>query len=137
MAGASVWKFVSVDDGVDPDVREFHLLLNVSNGMHIVLIGIGTEVTLKVITAAVLLRQLIPALRVRVVNASFMILGTPGSHPYALGNEDFDSLFSTPERPSSSITTAIRSSSRVCCWVVRISITIGGWVYILLTGMHE
>jgi len=84
VAGASVWKFASVDDGVNPDV---------------VLVGIGTEVTFEVIAAAALLRKLIPFLRVRVVNVTdLMILGPPGSHPHALSSDDFDSLF-TPNRP--------------------------------------
>ncbi|KAF9237663.1 XFP N-terminal domain-containing protein [Melanogaster broomeanus] len=84
VAGASVWKFASVDDGVDPDV---------------VLVGIGTEVTFEVIAAAALLRKLVPALRVRVVNVTdLMILSSNGSHPHALSEEDFDTLF-TKDRP--------------------------------------
>lgn len=51
------------------------------------------------IAAAALLRKTSPALRVRVVNVTdLMILGPSGSHPHALSNEDFDSLF-TPDRP--------------------------------------
>jgi xylulose-5-phosphate/fructose-6-phosphate phosphoketolase len=84
VAGASVWKFASVDEGVNPDV---------------VLVGIGTEVTFEVIAAAALLRKLIPVLRVRVVNVTdLMILGPPGSHPHALSDHGFDSLF-TPDKP--------------------------------------
>ncbi|KIJ62782.1 hypothetical protein HYDPIDRAFT_41494 [Hydnomerulius pinastri MD-312] len=79
VAGASVWKFASVDDGIDPDV---------------VLVGIGTEVTFEVIAAAALLRKHLPALRVRVINVTdLMILGPHGSHPHALSDEDFDTLF--------------------------------------------
>ncbi|KAL4074769.1 XFP N-terminal domain-containing protein [Scleroderma yunnanense] len=79
IAGASVWKFASVDDGVDPDV---------------VLVGIGTEVTFEVIAAAALLRQHAPDLRVRVVNVTdLMILGPSGTHPHALSDDDFDTLF--------------------------------------------
>ncbi|KAH7927923.1 D-xylulose 5-phosphate/D-fructose 6-phosphate phosphoketolase [Leucogyrophana mollusca] len=79
IAGASIWKFASVDEGVDPDV---------------VLVGIGVEVTFEVIAAAALLRKLVPALRVRVVNVTdLMILGPHGSHPHALSDEDFDTLF--------------------------------------------
>jgi len=52
-----------------------------------------------VIAAAALLRKLIPYLRVRVVNVTdLMILGPDGSHPHALSDDDFDSLF-TPDRP--------------------------------------
>lgn len=84
IAGASVWKFASVEDGVDPDV---------------VLVGIGVEVTFEVIAAAALLRRHAPELRVRVVNVTdLMILGKFGSHPHALSDEAFDSLF-TRDRP--------------------------------------
>jgi len=79
IAGASIWKFASVDDGVSPDV---------------VLVGIGVEVTFEVIAAAALLRKLIPALRVRVVNVTdLMILSENGAHPHALSNDGFESLF--------------------------------------------
>ncbi|KAJ8469487.1 hypothetical protein ONZ45_g16871 [Pleurotus djamor] len=84
IAGASIWKFASVDEGVDPDVT---------------LVGIGVEVTFEVIAAAALLRKLVPALRVRVVNVTdLMILSTSGSHPHALTNAAFDSLF-TKDKP--------------------------------------
>lgn len=50
------------------------------------------------IAAAALLRKLIPALRVRVVNVTdLMILGPFRSHPHALSDQDFESLF-TPDR---------------------------------------
>ncbi|KAI0925731.1 hypothetical protein AcW1_008089 [Taiwanofungus camphoratus] len=79
IAGASIWKFASVEDGVRPDV---------------VLVGIGVEVTFEVIAAAALLRARAPALRVRVVNVTdLMILGPHGSHPHALSDVDFDGLF--------------------------------------------
>ncbi|KAF8135032.1 XFP N-terminal domain-containing protein [Boletus edulis] len=84
IAGASVWKFASTEEGVNPDV---------------VLVGVGTEVTFEVIAAAALLRKLIPALRVRVVNVTdLMILGPSGSHPHALSDEGFNTLF-TPDKP--------------------------------------
>ncbi|KAF8920240.1 phosphoketolase [Mucidula mucida] len=84
IAGASVWKFASVDEGVDPDV---------------VLVGIGVEVTFEVIAAAALLRQYAPQLRVRVVNVTdLMILGVHGSHPHSLTDDAFDALF-THDKP--------------------------------------
>ncbi|KZP31650.1 D-xylulose 5-phosphate/D-fructose 6-phosphate phosphoketolase [Athelia psychrophila] len=84
IAGASIWKFASVDEGKSPDV---------------VLVGIGVEVTFEVIAAAALLRKHVPALRVRVVNVTdLMILALEGSHPHALTREDFDALF-TADRP--------------------------------------
>ncbi|KAG2058603.1 D-xylulose 5-phosphate/D-fructose 6-phosphate phosphoketolase [Suillus hirtellus] len=79
VAGSSIWKFASVDDGLNPDV---------------VLVGIGVEVTFEVIAAAALLRKMVPTLRVRVVNVTdLMILGPHGSHPHALSADDFDTLF--------------------------------------------
>ncbi|EED84261.1 predicted protein, partial [Postia placenta Mad-698-R] len=70
IAGASVWKFASVDDGTDPDV---------------VLVGIGVEVTFEVIAAAAMLRRRLPHMRVRVVNVTdLMILEPYGAHPHAL-----------------------------------------------------
>ncbi|KAL2423827.1 putative phosphoketolase [Exophiala dermatitidis] len=78
-AGASLWKFASTDEGLNPDV---------------VLVGIGAELTFEVIAAADLLRKRVPNLRVRVVNVTdLMILGTSRSHPHALTDEAFDSLF--------------------------------------------
>lgn len=84
VAGASVWKFASVDDGVDPDV---------------VLVGIGVEVTFEVIAAAALLRKYAPDLRVRVVNVTdLMILAATGLHPHALSKEAFNTFF-TEDKP--------------------------------------
>jgi xylulose-5-phosphate/fructose-6-phosphate phosphoketolase len=80
-AGASVWKFASTDDGLDPDV---------------VLVGIGAELTFEVIAAADLLRKMTPDLRLRVVNVTdLMILGSFSSHPHALTDESFNSLFTS------------------------------------------
>nr|KAK5450141.1 hypothetical protein LTR18_000156 [Exophiala xenobiotica] len=80
-AGASVWKFASTNGGLDSDV---------------VLVGIGAELTFEVIAAAALLREKVPDLRVRVVNVTdLMILGQASSHPHALTNEAFDSLFAS------------------------------------------
>jgi len=84
IAGASVWKFASVDGGIDPDV---------------VLVGVGVEMTFEVIAAAALLRQHAPELRVRVVNVTdLMILANTGSHPHSLSQEAFNTLF-TEDRP--------------------------------------
>ena len=83
-AGASVWKFASTDNGLDPDV---------------VLVGIGAELTFEVIHAAAMLRKLTPHLKVRVINVTdLLILQHEGGHPHALNHEDFDALF-TPNRP--------------------------------------
>jgi len=78
-AGASVWPSVSTEGGATPDV---------------VLVGIGAELTFEVVKAAELLREIAPELRVRVVNVTdLMVLETEGTHPHALNNQDFDSLF--------------------------------------------
>lgn len=53
IAGVSVWKQFSTDEGKDPDV---------------VLVGAGVEVTTEVINAVALLKKKAPTLRVRVVN---------------------------------------------------------------------
>jgi len=83
-AGASVWKFASTDDGLDPDV---------------VLVGIGAELTFEVIEAAAMLQKLTPNLRIRVVNVTdLMVLGLEGTHPHALSHKDFDGLF-TADKP--------------------------------------
>ncbi len=80
-AGASVWKFCSTEEGVNPDV---------------VLVGIGAELTFEVIAAASLLRHRVPYLRVRVINVTdLMILNHEGAHPHALTHDDFDSLFTS------------------------------------------
>lgn len=83
-AGASIWKFCSVDSGLRPDV---------------VLVGIGCELMFEVVAAAAILRRTCPALRVRVVNVTdLMILESETLHPHSLDRGDFDSLF-TSDRP--------------------------------------
>jgi len=83
IAGASVWKFASTDEGVNPDV---------------VLVGIGVELTFEVIAAAALLRRELPELRVRVINVTdLMILSPERTHPHSLTDEDFETLF-TPDK---------------------------------------
>ncbi len=78
-AGASVWEFASTEKGLRPDV---------------VLVGIGTELTFEVVKAAEMLRDMVPELRVRVVNVTdLMVLETEGRHPHALNDQEFDALF--------------------------------------------
>lgn len=90
--GASVWHFASTPDAdggsakstPDPDV---------------VLVGIGVEVTFEVVKAAEVLRAMCPALKVRVINVTdLMILGAESSHPHALSRDGFDELF-TADKP--------------------------------------
>lgn len=83
-AGGSIWPHFSTDGGLNPDV---------------VLVGIGAELTFEVIAAAALLRKKVPALRVRVVNVTdLMILEPNTAHPHGLTEEAFESLF-TLDRP--------------------------------------
>jgi xylulose-5-phosphate/fructose-6-phosphate phosphoketolase len=83
-AGASIWKFASTDSGLDPDV---------------VLVGIGSELTFEVVVAASILRRKCPALRVRVVNVTdLMILEAETLHPRSLTGVEFESLF-TKDKP--------------------------------------
>ncbi len=83
-AGASVWQWASIDDGVDPDV---------------VLVGIGDSPTLEVMAAAHILRSEMPELRVRVVNVTdLLVLEEESEHPHGLDAEMFAALF-TLDRP--------------------------------------
>lgn len=77
-------KFASTDSGLEPDV---------------VLVGIGSETTFEVVVAASILRRKCPALRVRVVNVTdLMILESETLHPHSLTGPEFDSLF-TKDKP--------------------------------------
>ncbi|CEL62480.1 hypothetical protein RSOLAG1IB_04836 [Rhizoctonia solani AG-1 IB] len=77
IAGGSVWKRFSTDEGKNPDIT---------------LVGIGVETTTEVIAAATLLKN--EGIRVRVVNiVDLMILGEVGEHPHALSHDAFDGLF--------------------------------------------
>ncbi|TAQ87917.1 hypothetical protein B7494_g3754 [Chlorociboria aeruginascens] len=83
-AGASIWKFASVDDGLHPDV---------------VLVGIGSELMFETVVAASVLRRLVPALRVRVLNVTdLMILEANTIHPHSLSEDEFSALF-TKDKP--------------------------------------
>jgi len=83
-AGASVWQWASIDDGVNPDV---------------VLVGIGDNPTLEVMAAAQILREEMPELRVRVVNVTdLLVLEQESQHPHGLDSEMFEALF-TADRP--------------------------------------
>ncbi|KAK0714428.1 XFP N-terminal domain-containing protein [Apiosordaria backusii] len=84
--GASIWHFASspLEPNEEPDV---------------VLVGIGVEVTFEVVKAAELLRAICPALKVRVVNVTdLMILAPVSRHPHALSKEKFLELF-TRDKP--------------------------------------
>jgi len=83
-AGGSVWKWASIDEGVNPDV---------------VLAGIGDMTHLEVMAAAYILRKELPELKVRVVNITdLLILEKETIHPHGLDDEMFEALF-TADRP--------------------------------------
>ena len=83
-AGASIWQWASIDEGINPDV---------------VLVGIGDNPTLEVMAAAHILRNDMPELRVRVVNVTdLFILEKETAHPHGLDDEMFEALF-TSEAP--------------------------------------
>ena len=78
-AGASVWRWASTDDGINPDV---------------VLVGIGDNPTLEVMAAAQILHTELPELRVRVVNVvDLFALAPDAEHPHGVDNDIFEGLF--------------------------------------------
>jgi len=83
--GAGIWEWASSDDdGSRPDV---------------VLGCAGDVPTLEVLAAASILRQHLPALRVRVVNVVDLMRLQPASeHPHGMSDAEFDALF-TPGVP--------------------------------------
>merc|ERR1712144_28640 len=59
----------------------------------VTLVGIGSELMFEVVVAASILHRKCPALRVRVVNVTdLMILEDETLHPHSLTNDDFNSL---------------------------------------------
>jgi xylulose-5-phosphate/fructose-6-phosphate phosphoketolase len=82
--GASIWRRASSDDGGEPDV---------------ILGAAGDIPTLETVAAAWWLRQLVPDLRVRVVNVvDLMRLFPVGYHPHGMTTEEFVELF-TADKP--------------------------------------
>ena len=83
-AGAGIWGWASSDQGSEPDV---------------VLACAGDVPTLETLAAADLLRELLPELRVRVVNVvDLMTLQPRSEHPHGLSDAEFDLLF-TRDKP--------------------------------------
>ncbi|HEY0714107.1 MAG TPA: phosphoketolase family protein [Polyangia bacterium] len=83
-AGIGIWEWASNDRGFEPDV---------------VLACAGDVPTLETLAAADLLRQLLPELKVRVINVvDLMKLQPPEEHPHGLPDREFDGLF-TLDRP--------------------------------------
>jgi len=79
--GLGIWRWASTDQGGECDV---------------VLACCGDVPTLETLAAADLLRTLLPALRVRVINVvDLMRLQAPREHPQGLEDVDFNALFAT------------------------------------------
>jgi xylulose-5-phosphate/fructose-6-phosphate phosphoketolase len=80
-AGIGIWEWASNDKGSEPDV---------------VMACAGDVPTLETLAAVHLLRQYVPALRIRVINVvDLMKLQPQEEHPHGLSNRDFDTLFTT------------------------------------------
>ena len=79
--GIGIWKWASNDQSGEPDV---------------VMACAGDTPTLETLAAVDLLRQHMPALKVRVVNVvDLMTLQPKSQHPHGLADSDFDALFTT------------------------------------------
>jgi xylulose-5-phosphate/fructose-6-phosphate phosphoketolase len=82
--GLGIWEWASNDDGQEPDV---------------VLACAGDVPTLETLAATAILRERLPALRVRVVNVvDLMRLQPESEHPHGMSDREFDALF-TSARP--------------------------------------
>ncbi|MBN2019638.1 MAG: phosphoketolase family protein [Sedimentisphaerales bacterium] len=83
-SGIGIWEWASNDKGGQPDV---------------VMACCGDIPTLETLAAVDILRELIPELKVRVVNVvDLMTLQPKEEHPHGLSNYEFDTLF-TPDKP--------------------------------------
>jgi xylulose-5-phosphate/fructose-6-phosphate phosphoketolase len=80
-AGIGIWQWASSDAGEEPDV---------------VMACCGDVPTLETLAAVSILREHLPALKVRVVNVvDLMKLQSPSAHPHGLDDADFDAIFTT------------------------------------------
>jgi xylulose-5-phosphate/fructose-6-phosphate phosphoketolase len=80
-AGVGLWEWASNDRGGEPDV---------------VMVCAGDVPTLETLAAVSLLRQHVPALKVRVINVvNLMKLQPQSEHPHGLSDREFDALFTT------------------------------------------
>ena len=83
-AGIGIWEWASNDRGSEPDV---------------VMVCAGDVPTLETLAAVSLLREHLPALKVRVINVvNLMKLQPPSEHPHGLSDREFDTLF-TVDKP--------------------------------------
>jgi len=82
--GLGIWTWASNDENAAPDV---------------VMACAGDVPTLETLAAVDLLRRMLPALKVRVVNVvDLMALQSPDAHPHGLPDAEFDAVFTT-DRP--------------------------------------
>jgi len=82
--GLGIWTWASNDEGAAPDV---------------VMACAGDVPTLETMAAVDLLREMLPDLKVRVVNVvDLMAMQAPNAHPHGLSDADFDAIFTT-DRP--------------------------------------
>ena len=80
-AGLGIWDWASNDRGGEPDV---------------VMACCGDVPTLETLAAVKLLREVVPALKVRVVNVvDLMTLQPQREHSHGLADKDFDDIFTT------------------------------------------
>ncbi|MBV8449424.1 MAG: phosphoketolase family protein [Hyphomicrobiales bacterium] len=80
-AGIGIWDFASNDRDGEPDV---------------VMASSGDVPTLEALAAISLLREHIPALKIRMINViDLMALQSKEQHPHGLSDEEFDDLFTT------------------------------------------
>jgi xylulose-5-phosphate/fructose-6-phosphate phosphoketolase len=83
-AGIGIWEWASNDRNAEPDV---------------VMAAAGDVPTVETLAAVSLLREMIPDLRVRVVNVvDLMTLQPASEHPHGLADRDFDMIF-TLDKP--------------------------------------
>ncbi len=81
--GIGIWDWASTDDGGEPDV---------------VLACAGDVPTLEAVSAAAILRERLPDLRVRLVNVvDLMRLEPDTEHPHGLSDREFDALFTSSQ----------------------------------------
>lgn len=81
IAGVSIWDWASNDHGDEPDV---------------VLACCGDVPTLETLAAVDILRDMLPELKVRVINVvNLMKLQDPREHPHGLSDREFDIMFTT------------------------------------------
>ena len=93
-AGIGIWEWASTDDGAEPDL---------------VMAAAGDVPTLEILAAMAILREHLPAIKIRVVNVvDLMRLQPPNEHPHGLSDADFDDARSRATSRSSSPITATR-----------------------------